>query len=174
MKRIFAFIIFLHFQTVFAENTIIAIVNNDVISFKYLESQILESSNYDEKVIVVRYVFLVLGLHLSGDSFWDNFGDNLGTTFGTTFWTIFMDLIKKLLLLDMLSLSLVSVSQLTDDLIGSGWTFLSLINFHRKHPGQKSNYPNYFFSLGDHNSKYFFHCLSSHFGYNTFKVSQGN
>jgi peptidyl-prolyl cis-trans isomerase SurA len=54
MKRIFAFIIFLHFQTVFAENTIIAIVNNDVISFKYLESQILESSNYDEKVIVVE------------------------------------------------------------------------------------------------------------------------
>ena len=46
--------------------------------------------------------------------------------------------------------------------------------FSEKTPwSAKSNYPNYFFSLGDHNSKFFFHCLSSHFDY-TIKVSLGN
>ena len=86
-----------------------------------------------------------------------------------------MDLMKKILLLDILSLSLKPISQLTDDLIGSGWTFLSLINFQRKHPGQQNRITQTTFSvsLGEHNSKFFFHCLSSHFDY-TIKVSLGN
>ena len=127
--------------------------------------RIYELYGPDEKVIVDGYDVPVVGLRLSADSFWDSFGDNFwGQFFGTIFGTIFMDLMKKLLLLDILSLSLKPISQLTDDLIGSGWTFLSLINFQRKHPGQQNRITQTTFS-GDHNSKFFFHCLSSHFDY---------
>ena len=128
----------------------------------------------------------------------------------------FMDLMKKLLLLDMSSLSLDSVSQLTvsgtalgttfGDIFGDNFYgpnekvivvgyFVPVVETHLSADGRphwlrmdipfidqfsektpwsaKSNYPNYFFSLGDHNSKFFFHCLSSHFDY-TIKVSHGN
>ena len=54
MKRIFALTVCLYFHIVFAGNTIIGIVNDDAISFSYLESQMLDNNNFDEKVIIIE------------------------------------------------------------------------------------------------------------------------
>ena len=54
MKRIFALTVCLYFHIVFAGNTIIGIVNDDTISYNYLESQMLDNNNFDEKVIIIE------------------------------------------------------------------------------------------------------------------------
>ena len=114
----------------------------------------------NEKVIVVGYVVPVVGLHLSADSFWDSFGDNfwkhlLGNFYGPN---------EKVLVVGYF------VPVVETHLSADGrphWLRMDIPfidQFSEKTPwSAKSNYPNYFFSLGDHNSKFFFHCLSSHF-----------
>ena len=53
MKRIFALSILLLSTLSFSENTIIAIVNNDVISLKSIESKILNTTSKERKIEVI-------------------------------------------------------------------------------------------------------------------------
>ena len=101
-----------------------------------------------------------------GDNFWDNFWDNLWDNFygpNENFIVVgyFVPVVETHLSADgrphWLRMDIPFIDQFSEK---TPWS-------------AKSNYPNYFFSLGDHNSKFFFHCLSSHFDY-TIKVSQGN
>jgi hypothetical protein len=132
--------------------------------------RIYELYGPDEKFIVVEYVFLPVGLCVPADSFWDSIWD----IFWDNFWDNFYGPNEKVIVVGYF------VPVVETHLSADGrphWLRMDIPfidQFSEKTPwSAKSNYPNYFFSLGDHNSKFFFHCLSSHFDY-TIKVSQGN
>ena len=54
MKWVLPFLLIFNIGTVFAENTVIAIVNNSVITYNSIETNVLNSSTNEHKVGVVN------------------------------------------------------------------------------------------------------------------------
>ena len=54
MKRVSALILFFQFGICFAENTIIAIVNEEVITLQSIEQQLNDANSFNEKIDIVE------------------------------------------------------------------------------------------------------------------------
>jgi len=54
MKRVLSFLLILNIGIVFAENTIIAIVNNSVITHQSIEANLSNADSYDRKISIVN------------------------------------------------------------------------------------------------------------------------
>jgi len=54
MRSLFALIIFLNFSTCFAENTILAIVNNEVITLNSVEQKLNIANSNEEKIAIIN------------------------------------------------------------------------------------------------------------------------
>ena len=54
MKRVSALILLYQLEICFAANTIIAIVNEDVITIQSIEQQLNDAKSFDEKIDIVE------------------------------------------------------------------------------------------------------------------------
>ena len=65
MRRFFSYLLLFTIKTSFAANTVVAIVNQDVITLDSIEWQLNVASSYDEKIdIVNRQIDLLLQLNI--------------------------------------------------------------------------------------------------------------
>ena len=66
MKRVLALLLLLSLNTLHANNSLIAIVNNKAISYKSIENKINESYSFDEKILIIEeYIDMLLQLEKS-------------------------------------------------------------------------------------------------------------
>ena len=66
MKRVLALFLFLNISVVYANNSLIAIVNNKAISYKSIENKIKDSSSVEEKIsIIEEHIDILLQLEKS-------------------------------------------------------------------------------------------------------------